>query len=48
MINLVMNQYNVRCNVQYNAALTITSTIRRTSRERFYNELGLESLADRR
>ena len=28
--------------------LAITSTIRGTSTERIYNELGLESLADRR
>ena len=34
--------------VQYNAALPITCAIGGTSRERFYNELGLESLADRR
>ena len=34
--------------VQYNAALAITGAIRGTSRERIYNELGLESLADRR
>ena len=34
--------------VQYNAALTITGAIRGTSRDRLYQELGLESLADRR
>ena len=34
--------------VQYNATLGITGGIRRTSRECIYNELGLESLADRR
>ena len=34
--------------VQYNAALAIRGVIRGTSRERIYNELGLESLADRR
>ena len=34
--------------VQYNAALTITGAIRGTSLERIYNELDLESLADRR
>ena len=33
---------------QHNAALTITGAIRGTLRERIYNELGLESLADRR
>ena len=34
--------------VQYNAALAITSTIRGSSREKLYQELGLESLRDRR
>ena len=34
--------------VQYNAALSITGAIRGTSRERLYQELGLESLAQRR
>ena len=34
--------------VQHNAALTITGAIRGTLRERIYNELGLESLPDRR
>ena len=34
--------------VQYNAALAITGTIRGSSRERLYQELGLESLSDRR
>ena len=34
--------------VQYNAALVITDAIRNASRERIYNELILESLADRR
>ena len=34
--------------VQYNAALAITGAIRGTSRERIYNELGLESLEKRR
>ena len=34
--------------VQYNAALAITGCIRGTSREKLYNELGLESLSDRR
>lgn len=34
--------------VQYNAALAITGAIRGTSREKLYNELGLESLSDRR
>ena len=33
---------------QYNAALAITGAIRRTSRENLYQELGLESLKDRR
>lgn len=34
--------------VQYNAALAITRAIKGTSRERLYQELGLESLSDRR
>ena len=34
--------------VQYNAALAITGAIRGTSREKLYQELGLESLHDRR
>ena len=33
--------------VQYNAALAITGPIKSTSRERLYQELGLESLCDR-
>ena len=34
--------------VQYNAALAITGCFRGTSREKLYNELGLETLADMR
>ena len=34
--------------VQYNAALAITGAIRGTSRERLYQEFGLESLSNRR
>ena len=34
--------------VQYNAALAITGTIRGTSKERLYQELGLEYLSLRR
>ena len=34
--------------VQYNAGLIITSAFKRTSRDKIYEELGLESLADRR
>ena len=34
--------------IQYNAALAITGTIRGSSREKLYQELGLESLHDRR
>ena len=34
--------------VQYSAALIFTGTIKGTSRERLYKELGLESLCDRR
>ena len=34
--------------VQYNAALAITGAIKGTSKEKLYQELGLESLKDRR
>ena len=34
--------------VQYNAALIITGAFKGTSRDKIYQELGLESLADRR
>ena len=34
--------------IQYNAALAITGTIRGTSREKLYQELGLEPLKDKR
>ena len=34
--------------VQYNASLAITGAIKGTSREILYQELGLESLSDRR
>ena len=34
--------------IQYNAALVIAGTIRRTSREKIYFELGIESILDRR
>ena len=34
--------------IQYNAALAITGAIKGTSREKLYNELGLEYLKDRR
>ena len=34
--------------VQYKATLVITGTIEETSRDRLYQQLGLESLADRR
>ena len=34
--------------VQYNAALAITGAIKGSSRDRLYQELGLESLSDRR
>ena len=34
--------------IQYNACLAITGCIRGTSREKMYNELGMESLEDRR
>ena len=34
--------------VQYNAVLAITTAIRGTSKEKLYQELGLESLRNRR
>ena len=34
--------------VQYNAALIITGAFKGTSRDKIYQELGFESLADRR
>ena len=34
--------------IQYNAALAITSAIRRTSKEKLYDDLGLETLEKRR
>ena len=34
--------------IQYNAALAITSTVRGSSREKLYQELGLETLQKRR
>ena len=34
--------------VQYNAALAITGAIRGSSREKLYQELGFDSLRDRR
>ena len=34
--------------IQYWAALVITGAIKGTSRDRLYQEIGLESLADRR
>ena len=33
--------------IQYNGALTITSAIRRTSRKKLYNKLGLKFLKGR-
>ena len=34
--------------IQYGAALVISGAIKGTSRDRLYQEIGLESLADRR
>ena len=34
--------------IQYNATLTITDAIKGTSKEKLYNELGLECLRDKR
>ena len=52
--NVIYNQPNLSSlankieSVQYNAALAITGAIRGTSKEKLYQELGFESLKDRR
>ncbi len=43
-----LNFINKLESIQYNAALAITGAIRGSSKERIYQELGLESLSDRR
>ena len=49
MINPTNIDYKKKIeSIQYNAALAITDVIRGTSREKLYQELGLESLKDRR
>ena len=45
--DVIYDQPNIK-SVQYNAALAITGAIRGTSKEKFYQELGFESLNDRR
>ena len=45
MINPIIIDYQKKIKyIQYNAALAITGTIRGTTREKLYQELGLESL----
>ena len=49
MINpIIMNNQKKIEPIQYKAALFITDAIRGTSKEKLYQELGLESLKDRR
>ena len=49
MINPILIDYQKKFeSIQYNAALTITGAIRETSREKLYQEFGLDSLKDRR
>ena len=45
----VITSFNLRLeSLQYNAASAITDAIRVTSKEKLYNELGLESLQNSR
>ena len=52
--DVIDDQLNKSClsdeieTVQYNAALVITGAIRGTLKEKLYQELGLETLKDRR
>ena len=48
MINNLINHLKKLETVQYNASLVITDALRRTSQERLYYELGLDSLCVRR
>ena len=49
MINLRMDLFVKKIeSIQYKAVLAITGAIQGTSRERFYQELGTESLKSRR
>ena len=49
MSNLKMNLFCKKLeSVQYKATLAITGTIQGTSRDKIYQELGLESLKSRR
>ena len=48
MIKLIMNVCEKLESVQYKVALAITGAIQGTSREKIYQELGLESLRARR
>ena len=43
-----MQLHFTKRSVQYNSALAITGAIKRTSKEKVYHELGLESLEKRR
>ena len=48
MKNILMNLSQKTETVQYKLALVITGTIKETFHDRLYQELGLESLGDRR
>ena len=49
MINLLMSPFKKQTEmVQYHACFVITKAIKRILRDRIYQELGLESFADRR
>ena len=48
MTKLIMDPLVKKWSLQYNAAVAITGAIRGTSREKLYQELGLESLCKRR
>ena len=48
MINLLMTPLEENWKIQYSTAIIITGTIKCTSRERLYKELGLEFPCDRR
>ena len=49
VINQIISLYrNSNPSIQYNAAFTVTGAIKYSSREKQYQELGLESLGMRR
>ena len=48
MTNLIISSFEKLESVQYKAALAITGAIQSTSRNKTYEELGIESLKGRR